>query len=168
MVKCGACCKFLSTAEAVKCGQCPVLYHRACVGVSDRSKIHERWQCPECKKTVPKGNNSSTLVRGMVAKSEILNPTISGTSSDSEKTATSSPESFHRELIPEIRLFREELCRVREELKDFQRDMVEIRESLVMSNKRMDEMESRISILEQKTQSNSNSREIHIGTATED
>ncbi|CAG4958054.1 unnamed protein product [Parnassius apollo] len=92
---------------------------------------------------------------GMVAESEILNPAISRTSSDSEKTATSSPESFHWELIPEIRLFREELCRVRKELKDFRRDMVELRESLVMSNKRMDEMESRISILEQKTQSNS-------------
>ncbi|CAK1595193.1 unnamed protein product [Parnassius mnemosyne] len=32
MVKGGACGKLLSTAEAVKCGQCPVLYHRACVG----------------------------------------------------------------------------------------------------------------------------------------
>ncbi|CAK1603489.1 unnamed protein product [Parnassius mnemosyne] len=152
MVKCGACGKFLSTAEAVKCGQCPVLYHRACVGVSERSKVNERWQCPECKRTIPKGNNSSTPVRGMVTESENLKSAISGTSSASENMATSSPESFHQELIPEIRLFRDELCRVREELKDFRRDMVELRECLVMNNKRMDEMEGRISILEQKTQ----------------
>ncbi|CAG4958802.1 unnamed protein product [Parnassius apollo] len=84
----------------------------------------------------------------MVAESEILKPTISGTCSDSEQMANSSPEPFHRKLIPEIRLqeeFRKELCRVREELKEFRRDMVELWESLVMSNKRMDEMESRFS-----------------------
>ncbi|KAJ8704379.1 hypothetical protein PYW08_013103 [Mythimna loreyi] len=81
MAKCAACGKYLSTKGGATCGNfaCHNRYHLACL--ADAAPTGSDWLCPDCKSKLPKGDNSSTPVRGLgsVAPAALAAPAAAAT-----------------------------------------------------------------------------------------
>ncbi|KAJ8704260.1 hypothetical protein PYW08_012984 [Mythimna loreyi] len=81
MAKCAACGKYLSTKGGATCGNfaCHNRYHLACL--PDAAPTGSDWLCPDCKSKLPKGDNSSSPVRGLgsVAPAALAAPAAAAT-----------------------------------------------------------------------------------------
>ncbi|CAG9783805.1 unnamed protein product [Diatraea saccharalis] len=159
MLHCGICGKFLSPTDAARCGGCALKYHRACVGISATAQINKDWMCTGCKKSVRRGNNSQTLVKGISGVMDVDAPLPSvspqkidvehqrsdaGTSQRAHSVnATESDMSVMKEFLQE---FKE--C-IMKEMREFRMEMAQLRESFTTVTGRIDGMEQRLVALEQ-------------------
>lgn len=131
MAKCAACGKFLATVGAATCSICPLIFHKACVAISETATVSKQWSCPECKKKVRKGDNSATPVKS-----------IYGT--DTQLDISSPPSGEEDEN--EVRAMRREIA---EYMVDLRKEMIEIRISISSFGQRLDTIERRLDVLEQ-------------------
>lgn len=132
MAKCGACGRYLSTADGITCGKCDVTYHRGCLNLSEKTKLSTSWMCPACKNKVPRGgDNSNTPVKGQDANDR-------------------SPTSKDIDIGLEIRLLRNELGAMRDELKEVRDGMAMLRDTVLACNKNLEEMDIRVTKLENR------------------
>ncbi|KAJ0169563.1 hypothetical protein K1T71_014748 [Dendrolimus kikuchii] len=151
MAKCSACGKFLSATGAATCTNCPYMYHKVCVALSDGGTVPKNWVCPECKKKIRKGDNSNTPVKCTTENSSPLALAVAPPEGlyHSEGTSFSSvvPEASEDN---DYRAMRRELAECMSELRAFRNEMFEFRTCLGGLNQRLDVLEQRIDGLEQR------------------
>lgn len=140
MGKCVACGKFLSATGAATCSTCPGMYHKACIGIPDTTHVTKDWSCPECKKKLKKGDNSSTPVRALCSAAVSIR----------EPELNPSPPV---DINTDIREMRRELAEYMSELRDYRKEMADLRDALTHFSGRVDQMESRLEAVEQRSQS---------------
>ncbi|KAJ0171824.1 hypothetical protein K1T71_012587 [Dendrolimus kikuchii] len=146
MAKCSACGKFLSPTGAATCFLCPLIFHRGCVAIPETAILSKSWACPECKKKVRKGDNTTTPVKG-----------ICGNESPSETVSQSAAGISAPDISPleedesEVRAMRREMAEYMSELR---REMVQLRSSIAGFGERLDSIECRLDVLEQKKEIN--------------
>ncbi|CAK1603274.1 unnamed protein product [Parnassius mnemosyne] len=149
MPKCGACGKFLTSTGAVACTVCPIMFHRGCLLVSETTNISKDWACPECKKKSRKGDNSSTPVRGIsgnISQDNVPREvTISSPCSSLSQTLDikSGEESIAQELS-------RQLVTCTAEMRELRKEIGELRASVLGFSERMDGIERRLEIIEQR------------------
>ncbi|KAJ0169634.1 hypothetical protein K1T71_014819 [Dendrolimus kikuchii] len=142
MAKCSACGKFLSPTGAATCFLCPLIFHRGCVAIPETAILSKSWACPDCKKKVRKGDNTTTPVKG-----------ICGNESPSETVSRSAAGISAPDISPleedesEVRAMRREMAEYMSELR---REMVQLRTSIAGFGQRLDSIECRLDVLEQK------------------
>lgn len=146
MAKCSACGKFLSSVGAAICSACPLIFHKGCVAISDITIISKTWICPECKKKVRKGDNSTTPVRS-ICGSETRRDVVSPPAACLLMPDISSPEGDETE----VRAMRREIA---EYVVELRREMVELRISISGFGQRLDSIERRLDVLEQSKATN--------------
>ncbi|XP_022833704.1 uncharacterized protein LOC111361542 [Spodoptera litura] len=137
MAKCGGCGQFIAASAGIRCSKCTGCYHRACVGVPAAATPAPGWLCPGCKAKLPKTDNSATPVKSAAA----------------DFTETNSPPTdttASLDLAREIRSFREELSALRAEIRDMRQETADFRAAIGGCNERMDEVEHRVTNLEQR------------------
>lgn len=159
-MKCGACAKFLSPIEAAKCTACKALYHRACVLLPPTGSIAPTWYCPECTRNVVRDNKPDTPVRGRIQAAQVeshqsIEPTETGKIMGTPADASTS---LLADLADELRLFREEMRTdmrlMRQEIQRFRIDMTEFKESLTASEGRVNDLEARMDVVENRLSQN--------------
>lgn len=139
--KCNGCGKFSSASDSIKCTRCSHCYHRACAtNVSPESKV-PKWICKGCK---PKACSPVAT-----KDSEQGTPPFSK-QTDQEPNITSS-------LMEQIKLLRSELIAVTQEVSSFRQDISSLRNTLLEVGKRVDKVEDRLAVLEEKSSSSTDS-----------
>lgn len=146
VVKCNACGKYISSQDAacINCCKCKKGMHRGCVGVSVGLNV-PNWVCPECKIKELRPNSDNTPVKGddsrAVSSGNIKSkPLAHSGQSDGTAIVTCAAAPNLRDLIDEIRLNREELVSVRQELAD-------IKQMFRSSDLRLDKLEETVQSL---------------------
>ncbi|CAG5048381.1 unnamed protein product [Parnassius apollo] len=130
MVKSGACGRYLPATDVIICGKCDVSYHRACLNLSEKTKISASWMCPACKNKVPHtGDHSNTPVK-------------------CQEVGDSSPTHKDIDIGLEIRLFRNELSAMRNELKEMRDNITMLKDTVLACNKNLEKMDCRVTKLE--------------------
>ncbi|CAK1582183.1 unnamed protein product [Parnassius mnemosyne] len=146
MAKCGGCGKFMPQMESVRCPKCCTDFHRACVKIADNARISATWICPGCKSRLPKGDNSTTPVKGLFS--------TSSPGDDMSSTGVTSKEDSTNLLTLEIRSFREDLQAARDdikkEIKEMRQEITDFKVSLKSCMDRLDAMEDRLSSVEKR------------------
>ncbi|CAG9795230.1 unnamed protein product [Diatraea saccharalis] len=144
MVKCGACGKFLSAAETVRCIKCSGSFHKACVAIPESASV-KGWICPGCKIKIPREDNTSTPLKGISA-------TYGAPASPSQldDTAHNVTEEFRMDLAMEIRAFRNELSALRAEVRECRTEILDLKVILNSYDEKISSMETRIMALETK------------------
>lgn len=161
-VKCAACGKFTTkeSPETTTCTGCNNIYHLSCVGVQDRSKITIGWTCPECRAKVPRNNNDDTPIKVTTERdSYVLSSRMSSKDSARDKVADSS---VAEELKMFREVFKEELSGMRNELQEVRRELSNVSSSLLLCNKRIDDLESRVTRVENQCCNRIDELEIRI------
>lgn len=146
VAKCNACGKYISTQDAasINCCKCNKGMHRGCVGVSVGLNV-PNWVCPECKMKEPRANTDNTPVKGDNSKAvssgnKKSKPLAQCGQSDETTLVTCASDPNLRDLIDEIRLNREELVSVRQELAD-------IKQMFRSSDSRIEKLEATVQSL---------------------
>lgn len=144
---CSVCGKFVST-QTIKCIVCASCCHRQCaINAKTNTKAPARWLCKRCntnqispeKSSTPKDLNKSSTV-----------------SSDCSK---SSPDESDKTLLHDIKL---ELIKVAQEMSLFRNELSHLTTTLTSLNKRFDEVDIRISALENNTEQRISSLETRL------
>lgn len=166
VVKCGACQKFVSATEGAiaACATCGKGFHKECVGVAKKSLIPSTWVCPGCKLKLPRNNQDNTPIKGpstvMAPTSPVMAPTPSATVT-TLPPQMQSPESkrekeleealqndledlTEKSLAYELRAFRLEMTRTREEMKALRQDLINLRSTVRVCETRLDKMEETV------------------------
>lgn len=146
MVKCSACGKFVSPAGAASCTTCPLMFHKGCVGIPDQVIISTKWNCPECKKQVRRGDNSTTPIKGISGHDTL--PTVVTSPVVVQSESYTSPH-VNKDLT-DVQALKCEIAEYMNELREFRKEMVEFRDSVAGIGQRMDGIERRLAILEQR------------------
>ncbi|XP_028025757.1 uncharacterized protein LOC114239652 [Bombyx mandarina] len=144
MAKCGACGKFLSTADCARCSKCSDIFHKGCVSIPSTGAAPRGWICPSCSAKVPRGDNTATPVRGLTAVG------VHHTSSEGDVDADTMNRSLESrvDLGLEIRSFKDELVGLRTDLRECRNDIAEFKELLKSCHGRIDAVEARVLGLE--------------------
>ncbi|KAJ0169453.1 hypothetical protein K1T71_015040 [Dendrolimus kikuchii] len=146
MAKCGACGKFLSSSDCIRCSRCTAAFHRACVVIPETATVKSSWICPGCKCKVPREDNSSTPVKGITTTYVV--PQVS---SDNANTAGSSTiQGLEHDLAQEIRSFRHELSAMRAEIHECRVEISDFKSALHSYDEKITILECRVSSLETK------------------
>ncbi|CAG9782324.1 unnamed protein product [Diatraea saccharalis] len=143
MVKCSSCGKFLSAAESVRCGKCSCSFHKPCVAIPETATVKSLWLCPGCKLKIPRGDNTSTPLKGLSAEY-----TVSDSPPHMDDTAHDVTEEFRVDLALEIRSFRNELGGLRAEVRECRADIAELKSVINRYEEKITSMENRIVTLE--------------------
>ncbi|KAH9631281.1 hypothetical protein HF086_003717 [Spodoptera exigua] len=175
MIKCGGCGKFISPADAARCTKCNEHYHRICVALTGRGALPSFWQCPECRKNVRRDNKSETPVRNsqaevqaaaaplISAESPVLRSTNSEESADegldigvgepavcARETGVAIEDVLHEQQIDVA----SQLQAIMGELRNLRIEVLELRKEVRSSgdacNVRMDSIEARLQVLEER------------------
>ncbi|KAH9629246.1 hypothetical protein HF086_008328 [Spodoptera exigua] len=175
MIKCGGCGKFISPADAARCTKCNEHYHRVCVALTGRGALPSFWQCPECRKNVRRDNKSETPVRNsqaevqaaaaplISAESPVLRSTISEESADegldigvgelavcARETGVAIDDIVYEQQIDVA----SQLQAIMGELRNLRIEVLELRKEVRSSgdacNVRMDSIEARLQVLEER------------------
>ncbi|KAH9631270.1 hypothetical protein HF086_003706 [Spodoptera exigua] len=175
MIKCGGCGKFISPADAARCTKCNEHYHRVCVALTGRGALPSFWQCPECKKNVRRDNKSETPVRNsqadvqsvtaplISAETPVLRSAISDESAEegpdigmsepagcvqeSGVAMENKPHDQQMDVASQLQAIMEELRSLRTEVLELRK---EVRSSGDACNVRMDTIEARLQVLEER------------------
>ncbi|CAH1286854.1 unnamed protein product [Chrysodeixis includens] len=176
MHKCGACGRFISPTEGVRCSgaKCgEAYYHSKCVGV--KGKVMQGWRCPECKKNIARDNKAETPVRGAGSQVDLECSHYSAGTPDSPVLTQQPALADYREPAsvslstdnrtgttgqllsdnpPVYQLILDELRVVREELTCFRKHMEEelatLKGSVSGYSERIDTLEKKVESLEQR------------------
>ncbi|KOB73242.1 Zinc finger DNA binding protein [Operophtera brumata] len=151
MVKCGACGKYLSSSDSVKCTKCSGASHRACVS----GTVGVAWSCSGCKAKVPREDNLASPASGIAAttvSAEQQKVPAAGMSISAHVLATDTQGAAQLVdgLAIEIRGFREELSAARAELREMRSELAGFQSSLKSCYDRIEGVEGRMAVLEQK------------------
>lgn len=135
MAKCSACGKYISAAGAASCTTCTSVYHKGCVAIPDATGVPKDWICPDCKKKIRKGDNSSTPVKGIYGGE---------TPAQISKTLTApTPPSEESD----ISAMRRELSTSMTEFRDF---LKEFRSTVLRMEERMNDFGHRLEAVERR------------------
>ncbi|XP_072946388.1 uncharacterized protein [Epargyreus clarus] len=143
--KCGACGRFASTNESVKCTKCSVSFHKQCVKISNDART-QKWQCRECKPKAP-GASAAT----------VCTPSPEGSSGTDTEFTDARIESADRgrcenaDLTTDIKFIREQLSNILREMTCFRQEILKINKNLGDLSNRVGDVEKRIEVLEQRT-----------------
>lgn len=165
-VKCGACQKFMSTAEGAnaECFMCAKGFHKECVGIGKKSLVPSSWLCPGCKVKVPRNNRDNTPVKGLTSPTitptpPAIVPTLSsqmqspgpGRSIESGEALQDDLEDVPTEkrLAYELRACRLEMTRTREEMKGLRQDLIDLRSAVRGCEDRLDNLEEAVNELQE-------------------
>lgn len=154
MVKCGACGKFLTSADAAKCDNCRCWYHRQCVGLKQSGSITSPWHCLECNKNIVRDNRSETPVRGQHAIALPEDGVVSRTNtSPLNTTALDNKHELVLDFTTELKKFKQEFMNtIRSEFQLLRNDLADLRSSLGSTNDRMSSLEERVAVIENQKQ----------------
>lgn len=114
---------------------CPYIFHKACVAIPDSTPISKDWSCPECKKRLRKGDNSSICdtspVQDDLARGATLAPPhVTSPAGDSD-----------------VKEMRRELAECMSKLREFRK---EFRLSMSSMGSRMDGFEQGLQVVEER------------------
>lgn len=140
MAKCAGCGKFLSPTGAATCNTCTLMYHKACVAIPDTKNVPKFWSCPECKKNIPKGDNSATPIKDACANNSPPSP------------ISESVDSFISPTTEEygMQAIRREMAEYMREIRECRKEMVELRFCITGFGQRLDGIEQRLDTLEKR------------------
>lgn len=142
--KCGACGRFASISESVKCMKCSLSFHKQCVKISNDARI-QKWQCRECKSKAPGASVTA-----------IGTPSSGGSGSTDAEFTDACVESGDRgrcecvDLNKDIKFIREQLTNILNEMSFFRQEILNINRNLGELNNRVGDVEKRVATLEQK------------------
>lgn len=148
MAKCGACGKFLSTTDGVRCSKCTSLYHLGCAGLSDGGQLRKSWMCSTCNKEHSKLKKNETPLRGHSTDVPSDNRTSTPLENILPQNRSAPAAEEGPDLAVEIKLFREELRATRSEIQELRREISNMSSSIRLCNERMDHLETRVDTLE--------------------
>ncbi|XP_026328024.1 uncharacterized protein LOC113239747 [Hyposmocoma kahamanoa] len=145
VVKCSACCKFMSTVEGanVACPICKKQYHKECVGVRKNDTVPSSWACPDCKSRLPRSNQDNTPIK----THDVRNSSPKAKNPDSKRLCETGGDSEETSLAYELRAFRLEMSQTREELKGLRQDLFELRSTVRSCENRLDRVEETVQIM---------------------
>ncbi|CAG4944068.1 unnamed protein product [Parnassius apollo] len=130
MVTCGACGRYLPATDGITCGKYDVAYHRGCLNLSEKTKISTSSMCLDCKNKAPRtGDHSNTSVK-------------------CQGVSECSPLHKDIDISLEIRLFRNELSTMRNELKEVRKNISMLKDTVLACNINLEEMDCRVTKLE--------------------
>lgn len=142
MMKCGACGKFLSASDCIRCTKCDTAFHKACVAIPGSASVRASWTCPGCKIKIPREDNTSTPVKG------IADAYTPGSPVRLDDTALNTTEEFKIDFGLEIRSFRNELKAARHEVHQCRVEISEFKATLSSFDVKISEIEGRLTTLE--------------------
>ncbi|CAG9132605.1 unnamed protein product [Plutella xylostella] len=151
---CGACKKFLSLTDGVKCSKCSTHYHRACLGLgpSNKASVSSSWECDACKRLVPRGNRTETPVKSLLSGDDSEATAKGSLITSGDSSSSPAAQSMTLELTLEIRQLREDLQAARGEIQQFRAEMFDLKSSLTDTNDRLASVVSRVDRLEKKVE----------------
>lgn len=128
--KCNGCGKPILNLEYLECGTCKQLYDLTCLNIESKSfnfltaEFKDKWLCPECSSSRPKGDNTHTPIR---TSSGNLNSTYTTSEVDNvNKTRGSRHQTKHYENLitnetdapPELNVLVTEIRELRKEIQE--------------------------------------------------
>lgn len=153
--RCPGCRRLVSSTGEASCSLCPSVYHKECVGFTDKFTVSKDWSCPECtKKKVRKGDNSSTPVRNVCSSSaqRVDRAPVSPQRTDTSREVppVCAPHSEAPVSVDDAGMcgLRQELAVCVAEMREFRREMADLRMSLSGINARLDSFEQRLETVE--------------------
>lgn len=150
MHNCGACGRFMNRqTDGATCSRCPVSYHFQCLGRAKAAAKLPNWLCPECSKNKPRNNRSETPAKGVPDadsgddNASVLSPRHSNTSE-----VYAATDIGHADLAKEIRLFREQMANIQEQIMLMRQDFQDLRTTLAGNTSRIEILEGKVETLE--------------------
>lgn len=172
-VKCAGCQNPLPKKDYLRCISCKSSYDIECANIShesfSRMEQKEKWKCPECLCKKPKTGNVNTPVRSSTSSVEEYKPAVIARRSEENQNIThrtktirplqtiSSIGSENADLthnsstLAELKLFMEEL--IQTQMGSIREAINELTNTLNAQNNRLEQLELRISYLENKAES---------------
>ncbi|CAG9790221.1 unnamed protein product [Diatraea saccharalis] len=150
MPQCAACGKFLSPAGATGCGSCLLKFHKACLGIPEKSQIGKNWVCLACKRNLRKGDNSETPVKGLCDERTAEAPSHGGVTLDAPPgvVVETDPESEVAACTPSdvkgLLEFRQLFAECMSEMREFRKELMSLHSSFKAVTERQDLMDSRL------------------------
>lgn len=147
-IKCNYCGRFASTVDGAQCAKCSQFYHRQCVKVSIDARLPDKWKCPECKKKGPRANSATTSSPPSSSGSgDAPSPVFIDALTEAAGRGRSEAENH---LAKEMRIIREQLTTMVNEMVSFRQEMVKMNVNFANLNTRISDIESRVNCLEQR------------------
>lgn len=158
---CAACCKTMTALQNMQCTKCESAYHNICVNIHDPRKLTDSekngWVCPTCQSKLPKKGNSNTPVRASAPSDN--NATSSNITSTNVTLRPQNRKGASPLLSPEVTSDRDLLTSLTTEVKLMRQEMSKMSEhmevltwSFSQCNARLDDYESRFSVLANRIQ----------------
>lgn len=163
---CAGCDKLLPKHEFLRCSACKSAYDLVCLNMSSKrynsfyaadKDRKSSWKCPECQNKQPKRGNLNTPVRPSAPSSDHESHISPNSSCDGSQNVTQRSKSIETNIniectdsANEIMLCLNEMRAMRMEMSIFRETMAELTSAIKAQNKRLDNLESRIELLETK------------------
>ncbi|KAH9638104.1 hypothetical protein HF086_014965 [Spodoptera exigua] len=147
MAKCGGCGQFMS-GEVARCNGCSGVYHRRCVALPRTGAIAVTWQCPECRKNLATDNKAETPVRGRPMDLPAAEHPSSEDPTSAGRIVLETTEDLTRDIMAELRAFRDNLRSINKDMQLFRADIADIRSTLRDCQENVVRLEDRMVALE--------------------
>ncbi|CAG5015768.1 unnamed protein product [Parnassius apollo] len=145
--KCGACGRFASTIDSIKCASCTHLFHRKCASIPIDGRISNKWQCSGCKAKNVCASGVNTIATPSSCSS-------GGTDTEFGDAQLGSDDGGRCEtnvdLANELKLIREQLTTIAREMVSFRQEITNINSNVSEISNRVSDVEKRIACLEQQ------------------
>ncbi|XP_072934836.1 uncharacterized protein [Epargyreus clarus] len=139
--KCGACGRFASMSDSVKCVKCTLAFHKQCVKLSSDARL-SKWHCRECK---TKASCASVTAIGTPSSGGSTGGTDTEFADALVGAADRGRCESDNNLANDIKFIREQV-----EMASFQQEILKINKNLGDLNNRIGDVEKRVTMLEQR------------------
>ncbi|XP_072932667.1 uncharacterized protein [Epargyreus clarus] len=148
--KCGACGRFASTSDSVKCIKCSLSFHKHCVKVSSDARI-SKWYCRGCK---PK----ATCAGGAAIGTPSSDGSTGGTDTEFTDALVESADRGRCEddFAKDIKFIREQVTTILQEMASFHQEILKINKNIGDLSHRVGDVEKRVTMLEQRASDTNN------------
>lgn len=141
--RCGACRKFISSTDGIRCTKCNVPQHRNCVALPAKGNLTGVWRCSDCKKGDIKDHKDDPNWGSQSLSSEEHSQSDSSPTLTVQKSVTSL-DVTNKDIIEEVRAMRLDLLNFRQEISELQ---IEVRSCVT----RIDGLEAKLEALEKRS-----------------
>ncbi|CAG4954397.1 unnamed protein product [Parnassius apollo] len=145
--KCGACGRFASTVDSIKCSSCTHLFHRKCASIPIDGRISNKWQCSGCKAKNVYASGVNTIATPSTCSSGGKDTEFGDAQLGSDDRGRCETNV---DLANELKLIREQLTTIAREMVSFRHEITNINSNVSEISNRVSDVEKRIGCLEQQ------------------
>lgn len=153
----------MSTTQRMQCTKCVSAYHYICVNISDPHKLTDTeknsWTCPACQSKLPKKGNSNTPVRSSDITGDFTSTGNTNITVRALNRKVPSPMVTQEanedlgglaSLITEIKLMRQDMCKMSEHLQSLSESFKQCTERLAKCESRCSTLAQRLRVVEDR------------------